>query len=119
MNVVHPFDPISNEFSRILILGGLNMTNGNSRSNTIKIKNVNLTRKIVHQIGKFTVLWNVFEAEKCDNHCNHHMLKKIASSLTNTLNPIILENFAVALQGRVDIPRHSNFEIKMQQMGES
>ena len=78
------------------------MTNGNARGCTIKIKNVNLTREIIHQIGKFAVLWNVFEDEKCDNNCNNYKLQKIAESVTS-INPITLENFARALQGRVDI----------------
>lgn len=78
------------------------MATGNGRSNTIKIRNENLTRKIVHQIGKFAILWNVFEDEKCNNRCNNNVLRQIAPSLTN-INLATLKNFAIALQGRVDI----------------
>jgi len=59
------------------------MTNmSEERENRIGIKGVSLSQEIVLEIGKFSVLWNVFENDICGNACNNKKLLKKAQTIT-------------------------------------
>ena len=62
----------------------------------MEIKGYHLKDKTVLEIGKFSILWNCFEHDWCDNNCNPQKLKEKAelihidiekqSNLANVIN---------------------------------
>lgn len=44
---------------------------------TININNYNFNEETVIEIGKFAILWNIFENTKCDKDCNSSKLKHL------------------------------------------
>lgn len=46
----------------------------------IKINKWNFNEEIVLEIGKFAILWNIFESQKCDNSCSNKKLEQISVS---------------------------------------
>ena len=65
------------------------------------IKDKNINDKMIAEIGKFTVLWSLFEKNN-DNYITIDKLPVIAASITH-INAETVKNLATALQGRVDI----------------
>lgn len=44
----------------------------------MKIKGHNLKYETVKELGKFAVLWNLFEKDFCGKSCNPQKIKKFA-----------------------------------------
>ena len=62
------------------------------------IKGYDLSDDLIVEIGKFAVLWNLFESEYCDYNCNHRIIKRICSNITVSAEKQSV--FANALNGR-------------------
>lgn len=45
------------------------------------IKGINLRVDTVNEIGKFAILWNLFEHDWCNNACNHSKIKEIVPEI--------------------------------------
>ena len=58
----------------------------------IEINQKCLQANTVIEIGKFTILWNIFEKEKCQNHCSHSKLVQLVSNITSDKNWEFLAN---------------------------
>ncbi len=66
----------------------------------IKINNKKFNKEIILEIGKFAILWNIFESNKCNNDCSSSKLEKLASSYKTSKN---WDNFAFKLQERAEL----------------
>ena len=44
----------------------------------VKIAGYNFRQNTVEEVGKFAILWNKFEKDKCNNHCSTGKLRKIS-----------------------------------------
>ena len=47
----------------------------------MRIKNFNLNDELVLELGKFTVLWNLFEKKHCRNNCTPSTIERIGNQL--------------------------------------
>lgn len=65
----------------------------------IKIKNKDFKKETVLEVGKFAILWNIFENKKCDKKCTIEKLRKIAEIYETSIK---WEDLALALQKRAD-----------------
>ena len=68
-------------------------------NDTTYIRYVNLKNDTIWGVGKFTILWNVYEDEKCDCCCSYD---KIARSISNVgdNSKIAFNQFARELKNR-------------------
>lgn len=64
----------------------------------INIKKHTLTHDIVAEIGRFTILWSLFEQKQCENDCSANKIKTIYKKLKYDKNKVI--NFANVLESR-------------------
>ena len=71
---------------------------------TININDRELNIETVLEIGKFTILWNIFEKEKCRNNCNGDELAKLICRKSTNQN---WQNLAIALVRRRDLYREN------------
>lgn len=62
------------------------------------IKGYNLSDDLIVEIGKFAVLWNLFESEYCNYNCNHSKIKRICGYIVVSEDK--QHNFAQVLNGR-------------------
>lgn len=65
-----------------------------------KINNQNFKEETVLEIGKFAVLWNIFENEKCQNDCDNSHLIELANGYEASKD---WKNFAAELQERAKL----------------
>lgn len=61
------------------------------------INDVNLKEETILEVGKFAILRNIFEKEKCENNCNIKWLEEIAKDIQTSKS---WQNFATALADR-------------------
>ena len=64
----------------------------------MQIKDFKLKDETVLEIGKFAILWNLFEKQYCNNSCNPNQLRRIAPSLT--IESDALKKLAIVLNAR-------------------
>lgn len=64
----------------------------------MQIKDFKLKDETVLEIGKFAILWNLFEKRFCNNNCNPNQLRRISPSLT--IEPDALKKLAIVLNAR-------------------
>ena len=81
----------------------------------ININNRELNEQTVMEIGKFTILWNIFEKEKWENDCNTDKLAKLVSRRNTNIN---WQNLATTLTERRDLynedtPRYINERLSL------
>ena len=81
----------------------------------ININNRELNEQTVMEIGKFTILWNIFEKEKCENDCSTDKLAKLVSRRNTNIN---WQNLATTLTERRDLynedtPRYINERLSL------
>lgn len=65
----------------------------------IKIKNKDFEKETVLEVGKFAILWNIFENEKCNKDCSIEKLRNIAEIYETSIK---WEDLALALRKRAD-----------------
>lgn len=71
----------------------------NKAMTTININRSTYNKDIVIEIGKFTILWNMFEKEKCENDCN---VDKLAQIVKDKKTNQYWKNLAEVLKNRLD-----------------
>lgn len=64
----------------------------------MRIKDFELNDETVMELGKFAVLWNLFEKEFCDQNCNPKELREVATKII--IDEEIMQSFAVAINAR-------------------
>lgn len=64
------------------------------------ILNKNLDNKTIIEIGKFAILWNIFESQKMGNNCIEDKLKELSSKVITSAN---WKKFACELKKRSEI----------------
>lgn len=64
----------------------------------MQIKDFILKDETVLEIGKFAILWNLFEKQYCNNNCNPNVLRRIAPSLT--IESDVLKKLSIVLNAR-------------------
>ncbi len=62
------------------------------------IKGNEINDNTIMELGKFTVLWNMFEENFCSNNCNPSKIKEVASEIL--LNDEAIKEFADVLNKR-------------------
>lgn len=62
------------------------------------IKSNEINDNTIMELGKFTVLWNMFEENFCSNNCNTSKIKEVASEIL--LNDEAIKEFADVLNKR-------------------
>ena len=67
--------------------------------NTIQIGYVNINNETIFEIGKFAILWNIFENIKCDNNCTCDKIINMEKSLEH-LGKKSFKQFAIELRTR-------------------
>ncbi len=48
----------------------------------MKIKNFDLNDELIMELGKFTILWNLFEKHHCKYNCSPSEIERIGSEIT-------------------------------------
>lgn len=82
--------------------------------NTIKIKDCEIKKNTIMEVGQFAILWNIFENEnfvkgEFSEQINARRLNAqdktiiVANRIKEKLNDEIVKFFSIAIQGRVDI----------------
>ena len=66
----------------------------------ININNRELSEQTVMEIGKFTILWNIFEKEKCRLNCNSRKIIQLTQNATTNKH---WQDLANALQMRTQL----------------
>ena len=83
----------------------------------MNIKGHDLNDEVVIEIGKFTILWNIFERSKCDYNCNPTTIKnacdyiKIDEEKQSKLSEVLNERriwFCQDLYNYVELSLHPN-----------
>jgi len=74
----------------------------NEQKFTIRICDAKFAQDVILEIGKFCVLWSIFENDKCDNDCNIEKLLSLENSISD-IDPDKITRLAISLQGRVDM----------------
>ena len=64
----------------------------------MQIKDFVLNDETVLEIGKFTILWNLFEKKYCNNNCSPRVLKRIAPKIT--IDSDAMKSLSVVLNAR-------------------
>jgi len=64
----------------------------------MQIKKYKVNDSTVAEIGRFTILWNLFERDFCSNNCNPNKIKEVASEII--FNDGAVKEFANVLNKR-------------------
>lgn len=66
----------------------------------MKIKGHNLKYETVKELGKFAVLWNLFEKDFCGKSCNPQKIIKICDSGFVTIDRDVMQELAIVVAKR-------------------
>ena len=79
-----------------------------SKKECLIINNVDFKMNTIFEISAFTILWNMFEREKCNCRCTDYKLKCISQANVIDLNK--LNTFALALKNRASLVADNDIE---------
>ena len=69
--------------------------------NTTRIGYVNIENETIFEVGRFAILWNVFENTKCNNKCTCAKIVNMEKSIKNS-DKEPFERFATELKNRAN-----------------
>ncbi|MCL2061156.1 MAG: hypothetical protein FWH03_00820 [Firmicutes bacterium] len=71
-----------------------------TEKDTATIRNAEIKHSTIYLVGKFSILWNVFEDEKCTCACNHQDILLAVKNISET-GKVIFRAFAKQLKERM------------------
>ena len=72
-----------------------------TKESCVRIRGHHLNEETVFEIGRFSILWSIFENQFCHLKCTSSVLAEIAPTLT--IDPAARARFAEALRCRCDL----------------